>query len=282
MFHDSNISWLFLSSRYRDHMNSCRSALFQGSGTGVHGGSCSHYIVNQQNPFVFQRSKKPTPKSAAYVNGTLWGCQTRLGARRTNPASHPFLIGKSHPTGQCRRQQCGLIEAALAAAGGMKRHSGDAIKVNLGIFGLHTGKKKGGQIASHPDGLIVFEIAKSLANGSFVAHRRTGELKSGRFAGAGEAGIVVLDVAGHRVAATNTKRGFNLRRVGKTVPAEVRERLRRGGSASNAIARVKQIKHDVRVARKYAIHNTQYSTDHASASKPPFGNTDYGELKIGY
>lgn len=209
----SSIPWLFLSSRNRHHINRLRPAPFQRGGTGIHSGARCHYIVNQQNPFPFQTGKKPSPKSAAHVSRPLGGCQTRLAGCRANAPRRSFLKGELHTPGQCRGQQCRLIETTGAAARGMERNCGNHIEVRLWKFSLNAGQEKRGQIAGHPDGIVVFKIAERGADGSVVANGGAGKIKSGRLPGAGKAGVVVLNIARNRIAATDTERGFDLRSV---------------------------------------------------------------------
>lgn len=132
----------------------------------------------------------------------------------------------------------------------MKRNSRNTVKCHVRIFSPDASEKKRGQIAGDPDGIVIFKIAERRADGAFVAHGRTGRIEGRHFAGAGEAGVVVLYIAGNRIAAADTKRGFDLWGIRKAIPAEMRERFRRRRPAVQTIARVKPIKHGKNMGRR--------------------------------
>ena len=236
-------------------MNRFGSTLFQGGGTGVHCGTSGHYIIHQQNMSAFQPGKWSGSKCSTHVSGTLWGCQTRLSGCWPNPAGRPAGKGPLHPPGQRRAQQRRLVEPARTAAGRMKRNSRNKIKFYFRKFGLHTGEQQFSQVAGNPHRTVILQVTERRADCAFIAHCRTGRGKGGRFTGTGKTGVVVLHIAGHWIAAADTKRRFDPRGVRKAIPAKMRESVRGRQSAVHAVAGIKQIKHVLSIKPKRTLFN---------------------------
>jgi hypothetical protein len=162
---------------------------------------------------------------------------TQLPRRRSRPeaaasSETPPTTEQSLPerdtktAGERATEQSRLVETAGAATRRMERNCRDQIKRLAGIFGLHTGKNQFGQVIHNPKCVVIFKSPQRRTDGSLVADGGTGAIKGGRFAGAGEAGVVVLDVARDRVAAEGAKRRLNFWGVRETVPADVFHRFR--------------------------------------------------------
>ena len=124
----------------------------------------------------------------------------------------------------------------------MERHRRDKVERRIRIFSLHTGKNQFDKVFHNPQRIFIFKSPQRGADSTFVTDGGPGTIKGRRFAGAGEAGVVVLNVARNRIAAESAKRRFDLGGVGKTVPADVFHGFRRRRAALNTIARIKKVK----------------------------------------